>query len=198
MDNEDKITLNKKEQMDILTDPFALEIISAMDPDHIETKEWIAEEVNEKLSLVSKYVDRMVENGFMVIDDEKSNDNRTYYKMAARSIQSSKDLIFSNEMKEFWISGFINYLENSMVDFFNYMSKVEKDKREHLKDKGYHDDILSDFSTIYLSKEEVEEIHNFLKQYILEKADKKREKNEEFKPYYSFSFLFPKLKDKKQ
>jgi hypothetical protein len=197
MDKEDKLTLNNKEQMDIMTDPFALEIISVMTRDDVVTKQSVAEELGEDLTLISEYIDSMVENNFVIIIDEAEYDDKAY-RMAAKSIHSSSDLVFSKDMKDIWISGFINHLENSIVDFFDYMIDVEGDKREHLEEKGFYKDILTDFSPVYLSPEEVDEVHEFFKKYLSEKINKKRKDDDQYKPYYLFNFLFPNIKKKKE
>jgi hypothetical protein len=118
--------------------------------------------------------------------------------MAAKSIHSSSDLVFSKDMKDIWISGFINHLENSIVDFFDYMIDVEGDKRDHLEEIGFYKDILTDFSPVYLSPEEVVEVHEFFKDYLEDKTEKKRKDDDKYKPYYMFSFLFPNIKKKKE
>mgnify|MGYP006290290681 CR=1 FL=1 len=194
MEDMDRITLDNKEQMDIMTDPFALEIISAMDHDKVATKKDIAEDLGEDLKLIGEYFDRMVETGFMVIDDEKSTEDQTYYKMAARSLASSDDMMYSKEMKDFWISGFMNFLENSMVDFFNYMEDVDGEKTQHLEEIGYNKKIWSDFTPVYLSAEEAGEIQKMIKDYILDRVDKERKEDDKYKPYYLFTFLFPNIK----
>lgn len=193
---EDKFHVKNKEQMDVMTDPFAIDIIQLLDNEESVTKEWIASELGENLKIISEYVDMMLATGFLVKDKEKSTQDKVYYKKTAKSFDGS-ELLFKGELDRGWISGFINYLENSMIDFFDYINNIEGDRREYLTDNGYSDKLLSDFSKVYLTKEEYEELFSYLRDFILEKSSKERKNDKKYKAYNMFTFLFPYLKNKR-
>ncbi len=190
---KDKLILKTREQMDLLTDPFALDILQVMHEEKGVTKEWIAKELGENLDIITDYVERMTTAGFFIVDNDGE---KCLYRMAARSIEGGK-LLFQDEMDKYWISGFVNYLENSFHDFFDYMLEIEGDRRDYLEKKGFNREIFSDFSTVYLTQEEYNEFFNYLEKFILEKSAGERKNDDKYKPYNMFTFLFPKLRNKK-
>lgn len=183
------LNLESKEQMELLGDPFCLDIIGVMEQ-KIVTADWITEKLGTDAVMVQEYLNKMEKLGFVVIID---SENKTKYQITAESFEA-KDVIFqcsSRESKD-WIMGFINHLQNQLLDLFNFIHNKE-DIQGFLKDCGYNDYPLTSQSRVYMTDKEAEEFIKTIMKFIKEKSTPERKAGEEYRPYDMFQFLFPNL-----
>ncbi|MGM0445904.1 MAG: hypothetical protein ACQEQH_05800, partial [Bacillota bacterium] len=77
---KDILYLDKKEQLELIGDPFVHDILDIMNYD-IVSREWIIEKLDENPNMINDYLDRLLENDIIT----KEEDNKV--RVTAKSIE---------------------------------------------------------------------------------------------------------------
>lgn len=192
---KDVLVLDKKEQLELIGDPFVHDILDCINYDLV-TKEQIINKLNEKTELIEEYLTRLLDNDILTeVVDQETGEKKL--RATARSIEG-KDIIYDhlNEDELHWLNGYINHLENRIVDLFRYLGRLE-DPKETLENLNYDPIPYASINKVYLTKEEAHQltkmIGDFLKQDKKEMREKSKEDNK-YNLYEFYGYLFPELK----
>lgn len=178
------LNITDEKVLDLISDPFTMDIISVMGHQAVSLKK-IAEELEEEPSFIANYIDDMITSGLLT---EVENG----YKITARSIHA-KELLLNAGAKTAsnWISGFINHMENSLVKQFQRLDELrEKDKEAASK---YVEHYRLSHSLLYLSEEEIRELHELLNDFIMSRQEEERTGDPEYQKCRFFTFFYPEI-----
>lgn len=191
---KDILYLDKKEQLELIGDPFVHDILDIMNYD-IVSREWIIEKLDENPNMINDYLDRLLENDIIT----KEEDNKV--RVTAKSIEG-REIVFKylKEKDLHWLNGYINHLENRIVDLYKYLGKLD-DPKSKLEELNYTPNMYASSNKVYLTKEEADELTTMISDFIRqdrEKLRKKSENNDKYNLYEFYAYLFPELKDFKE
>ncbi len=191
---KDILYLDKKEQLELIGDPFVHDILDIMNYD-IVSREWIIEKLDENPNMINDYLDRLLENDIIT----KEEDNKV--RMSAKSIEGKK-IVYKNLKEDdlHWLNGYINHLENRIVDLYRYLGKFD-DPEAKLEELNYTPDLYASSNKVYLTKEEADELTKMISDFLRqdrEKMRKKSENDDKYNLYEFYAYLFPELKDFKE
>ena len=174
---KDKIFLDTREQMDLITDPMSLSIINTLDS---MSKQEVAEQLEEDLKMVSRYIDELEKHGILEKVDEDEEPAR--YQRVAKTINTKQAVI--DEPNHYWVSGMLNHMENDVIDYQKVIEQFD-DREEAVNNLGYGDLTISN-STMSMTREEYEEFLEMIRGF----NDKLEEtKDDEDKRKYSFNMI---------
>ena len=181
---KENLEIKDSKTIELLCDPFTIDILNTLELNPLK-KEEIAENLNESLSLISEYVDKMVAGNLLVKTDKG-------FKLTAKSFTADGSLNLSSVRNaKNNISGFINHLENNIRDQIENLADLKIINPE--KTKTYTDQQLVGYSPLYLSDDEIEELHNLLQDFIKEKSKEERLNNPEYKKCRFYHFFYPEV-----
>ncbi|MDZ7671304.1 MAG: hypothetical protein U5K53_00445 [Halanaerobiales bacterium] len=191
---KDILYLDKKEQLELIGDPFVHDILDIMNYD-IVSREWIIEKLDENPNMINDYLDRLLENNIIT----KEEDNKV--RVTAKSIEG-KEIVYKNLKEDdlHWLNGYINHLENRIVDLYRYLGKLD-DPEAKLEELNYTPDLYASSNKVYLTKEEADELTKMISDFLRqdrEELRKKSENNDKYNLYEFYGYLFPELKDFKE
>lgn len=186
---KDKLSLKTKEQIDLITDPVCLSILNLMEDCVPLTKEQLAQRMGEKVELVSRYVDEMAQHGILTVD--RQAEGQPLYQKAATEYNMDKSLKnFNPDIAANWVLGLLNHVENNTVEMLK-ISESE-DREALLHEMGYESWTFSN-STIYLTREEVRELKQFLGKFLAEHASSPKADGDERRAYELTVVLHPEV-----
>lgn len=196
---KDVLVLDRKEQLELIGDPFVHDILDIMNYD-IVTRDWIINELEEKPKMINEYVDRLLENEILtVIETDDSGQEKI--RVTAKSVEG-KEIVFDylDENDLHWLHGYINHLENRIVDLYKYLGKLENPE-EKLEELNYSPLPYASSNKVYLKKEEAEEFVKMISDYLSQDREELRKKSEEegiYNLYEFYGYMFPELKKLKE
>lgn len=179
---EDKVYLTKKSQVDLMTDPLCLAIINLIGKKPV-TKEWIAEQLDEKQNFINKCLVELVEQDLLILVEE---DGAEKYGRRAKTLEVDKSLV--NEANEYWASGILNHIENEVAEILQ-LSKGDN-REELLNELGYKNFHIST-SNLMLTQEEFDEFQEVLDSFTKRHQDE--EETDELKKYGLAVVLYPNV-----
>lgn len=179
-----KMKITDREIMELLGDPISMDIIGVVEDETVSI-DFIVKKLNEKKSLIRNYVKEMVKAGIL---EETENGVRT----AADSFEGQELISSTNKNNADWIRGFINHMENSLIN--NLDNLYDKDDlSEEEKYEKFYKKVKISYSGIYLTEEEAEEFNELIDDFLSDKDDKKRKNNSDYHKYYLYNFFFPEM-----
>ncbi|MFW5891593.1 MAG: hypothetical protein ACOCQ2_00895 [Halanaerobiales bacterium] len=186
--------IKSREQLELITDPISLSILNLME-DQAITKRETAKQLDEDLSLINKYIDRLQNNKLIKKIEE---DNKTKYKKNAETYElGSWNKNFDGNPYNHWILGLIHHLESNITDILKLLPEDE-DSEEFFNSLGYEDTSLR-LNKLFLDREEAQELHDMLTNFI-KKHNKRPDNNSSDKKPYELAVIFnpdlPYLKKK--
>lgn len=185
---KEKLEITDSKTIELLCDPFTIDIINTMELNPLK-KEKIAEKLNENLELISNYVDKMEEGNLLKKTDKG-------FKLTAKSFTADGSLNLSSVRNaKNNISGFINHLENNLRDQIENLADLKE--IDPKKTKTYTDQQMVGYSPLYLSENEIKELHNLLESFIKEKSKEERINNPKYKKCRFYHFFYPEVDLKK-
>src|SRR6056297_2226704 len=161
---KDVLVLDRKEQLELIGDPFVHDILDIMNYD-IVTRDWIINELEEKPKMINEYVDRLLENDILtVIETDDSGQEKI--RVTAKSVEG-KEIVFDylEDNDLYWLRGYINHLENRIVDLYKYLGELENPE-EKLEELNYSPIPYASSNKVYLKKEEAEEFVKMISDYL--------------------------------
>jgi len=191
---KDILYLDKKEQLELIGDPFVHDILDIMNYD-VVSREWIIDKLDENPNMINDYLDRLLENNIITeVDNSK-------VRVTAKSIEG-KEIVFKylKENDLHWLNGYINHLENRIVDLYRFLGQLD-DPKAKLEELNYTSDLYASSNKVYLTKEEADELTKMITDFISqdrEKLRKKSENNDKYNLYEFYGYLFPELKNLKE
>ena len=190
---KDVLKLESKEQLELIGDPFVHDILDALGYEVLSRSE-IIEKMAENPDLISDYLKVMTKNDILTkVEEEK-------YRVTAKSIEGSEAVYkYLKDSDLHWLHGYINHLENRIVDFFEYLSKFD-DMQEKLKELDYTTEIFASSSKVYLTSEEADELINMIGEYLKQDREEVEEKKKDpkYNLYEFYGYMFPELKEMKK
>ena len=179
-----KMKITDRKIMELLGDPISMDIIGVVE-DETVTIDYIVKKLNENQSLIKNYVKEMVKAGIL---EETENGYRT----SADSFEGQELISSTNKDNADWIRGFINHMENSLI---NNLDKLydKDDLSEKEKFEKFYKKIKMSYSGIYLTDEEAEEFNEIINDFLSDKDEKKRKNNSSYHKYYLYNFFFPEM-----
>jgi len=191
---KDILYLDKKEQLELIGDPFVHDILDIMNYD-VVSREWIIDKLDENPNMINDYLDRLLENNIITeVDNSK-------VRVTAKSIEG-KEIVFKylkdNDLH--WLNGYINHLENRIVDLYRYLGQLD-DPKSKLEELNYTSDLYASSNKVYLTKEEANELTKMITEFLSQDREKLREKsenNDKYNLYEFYGYLFPELKNLKE
>ena len=175
-----KMKITDREIMELLGDPISMDILGVIE-DETVTMDYIVDKMNEKRDLIEDYIQNMVRADLL----KKTDDG---YKTSADSFEGKELLTSTDKNNADWIRGFINHMENSLIDNLDSLSK--KENVENL-----YENIRISYSGIYLSEKEAKELNDYISNFLDEKDKAKRKDDPEYKKYYLYNFFFPEMEE---
>jgi len=196
---KDVLVLDRKEQLELIGDPFVHDILDIMNYD-IVTRDWIINELEEKPKMINDYVDRLLENDLLTVI-ETDDDGQEKIRVTAKSVEG-KEIVFDylDENDLHWLHGYINHLENRIVDLYKYLGKLENPEQK-LEELNYSPLPYASSNKVYLKKEEAEEFVKMIGDYLSQDREELRKKSEEegiYNLYEFYGYMFPELKKLKE
>lgn len=179
-----KMKITDREIMELLGDPISMDIIGVVE-DETVSLDYIVKKLNEKKSLIKSYVEEMVKAGIL---EKTENGVRT----AADSFEGEELISSTNKDNADWIRGFINHMENSLINNLDKLYE-KNDLSEEEKIEKFYENIKISYSGIYLTDEEAEELNEIIDDFLSDKDDKERKNNSEYHKYYLYNFFFPEM-----
>ena len=196
---QDVLFLESKEQLELIGDPFVLDILDAMGYD-VCRREEIIEKTDENPDMMDDYLDIMIKNNFLTLIEDNEDKSKQKIRVTAKSIEG-KHIVFDylKENDLHWLNGYINHLENRIVDFFKYLSKLE-DPEAKLEELNYTTDLYASTNKVYLTDEEAEELMSMISEFLKQNQKEMKEKSETGKHnlYEFYAYMFPELKEFKE
>lgn len=186
--------IKTKEQAELISDPICLSIINLMEEDKV-TKKYLAENLAEDYTLISKYIDQMCENDLI----EKIEENNTvkFKKVAESYTLGDWTDNFNGNAYNHWALGLLHHIESNLTDLLKILPSG-KNSKNFLEKLGY-DDKTFRLGKIYLTTEEVNEFNEILTDFILKHQKRPSGEMGDKRPY-DFSILLnpdiPYLKKK--
>ena len=196
---EDILYLESKEQLELVGDPFVLDIIDAMGHE-VYTRAEIIEKMQENPDMINDYLDNMIKNKFLTVIEEAEDKDKEKLRVTAKSIEGKNALFEFLDKKDLhWLHGYINHLENRIVDLFSYLAEFDKPESK-LKEYNYTTDLYASTNKVYLTAEEANELTNMITEYIRQNQKEMKEKSEDEKHnlYEFYAYMFPELKEFKK
>ena len=196
---KDVLVLDRKEQLELIGDPFVHDILDIMNYD-IVTRDWIINELEEKPKMINEYVDRLLENDILTVI-ETDDTGREKIRVTAKSVEGKEivyDYLEDNDL--YWLHGYINHLENRIVDLYKYLGELENPE-EKLEELNYSPIPYASSNKVYLKKEEAEEFVKMISDYLSQDREELRKKSEEegvYNLYEFYGYMFPELKKLKE
>lgn len=193
---KDVLVLETKKQLELIGDPFVHDILDVMGND-VMKREDIIIEMNEKPEMINDYLNLMTENNILSVINE---DGEEKLQTTAKSIDGSEAVYkFLKKENLDWLHGYINHLENRIVDFFRYLSQFD-DMKDKLKELNYTTDIYASCTKVYLSSDEAEELISMISNYIKqdEEETKIKKGDDKYNLYEFYGYMFPELKKMKE
>ncbi|MFO7814268.1 MAG: hypothetical protein R6V14_00780 [Halanaerobiales bacterium] len=196
---KDVLVLDRKEQLELIGDPFVHDILDIMNYDKV-TRDWIINELEEKPKMINEYIDRLLENDILTLI-EKDDSGQEKIRVTAKSIEGKKivfDYLGENDLH--WLHGYINHLENRIVDLYKYLGKLE-DPEEKLEKLNYSPIPYASSNKVYMKKEEAEEFIKMISDYLSQDREELRKKSEKegtYNLYEYYGYMFPELKKLKE
>lgn len=198
MDMKDKYIIRGEEQLGLITDPFVLSIINLIEKDSA-TIEWVAKEMDEKISLVADYMDRMHRAGLLTLVEEEGE---TRYQKVAASFQMETDAPRGKDIHHHWVFGLLHHLESNLLDLLKVTADFE-DYHQELDKLGYGK-TMTMLTKVYLTKEEFMEFRDYIVNFFKKYEDKPEGELGDKRPYEivldaspELSCLRKLIKDKK-
>ncbi|MGM0411025.1 MAG: hypothetical protein ACQEQF_09725 [Bacillota bacterium] len=176
-----KMKITDREIMELLSDPISMDIIGVLES-HTYTLEEIVDKLNEKKSLIEDYIKNMIRAGLLIKTDEG-------YKTSADTFEFTDLLPSTNKRNADWVRGFINHMENGLIDNLDYLHENDVDKKEKL-----YENLKIKYTGVYLNDEEAKELNEMISNFIDEKDNSKRKGNTEYQKYSFYQFTFPEMK----
>jgi|AntRauTorckE6833_2_1112554.scaffolds.fasta_scaffold00175_16 predicted transcriptional regulator len=191
---KDILYLDKKEQLELIGDPFVHDILDTMNYDTV-SRDWIIEKLDENPNMINDYLDRLLENNIITEQEDKK------VRVTAKSIEG-KEIVYKylKEDNLHWLNGYINHLENRIVDLYSYLGKLD-DPKSKLEELNYTPDLYASSNKVYLTKEEADQLTTMISDFLRqdhEKLSKRSENNDKYNLYEFYGYLFPELKDLKE
>lgn len=191
---KDILYLDKKEQLELIGDPFVHDILDIMNYD-VVSREWIIDKLDENPNMINDYLDRLLENDIIT---EVENDK---VRVTAKSIEG-KEIVYKylKENDLHWLNGYINHLENRIVDFYRYLGQLD-DPKAKLEELNYTSELYASSNKVYLTKEEADELTKMITEFLRQdrvKLRKKSENDDKYNLYEFYGYLFPELKNLKE
>ncbi|HMA60991.1 MAG TPA: hypothetical protein VKN64_11965 [Halanaerobiales bacterium] len=196
---DDILYLESKEQLELIGDPFVLDILDALGYE-VCTREEIIKTMNENPNMINDYLDNMIENNFLTVIEENVDKNKEKLRVTAKSIEGKGALFEHLDKKDLhWLRGYINHLENRIVDLYSYLAEFE-DPEAKLKELNYTNDLYASSNKVYLTAEEANELTNMITEFIKQNQKEIKEKSEdkEHNLYEFYAYMFPELKEFKK
>lgn len=193
---KDVLVLETKKQLELIGDPFVHDILDVMGND-VMKREDIIYKMNEKPKMINDYLDVMTENEILTIIKE---DGEEKLQTTAKSIEGSEAAYkFLKEENLDWLHGYINHLENRIVDFFRYLSQFD-DMKGKLEELNYTKEIYASSMKVYLSAEEAEDLITMIIDHIRqdEEETKRKREDDKYNLYEFYGYMFPELKKMKE
>lgn len=196
---QDVLKLDKKEQLELIGDPFVQDIIDIINFD-IVTRETIINGLDGNAKLIDDYLDRLIKYDILT-EVESENFAEKKIRLTAKSIEG-KEIIFKH-LKENdlgWLNGYINHLENRIVDFYKFLGNLDGPK-EKLEKFNYTSDLLTTSSKVYLTSQEAEEFVEKISHYLSKDWEERQQQydhDSEYNLYEFYGYLFPDLKKFKE
>ena len=160
--------IKNKRQAELISDPICLSIINLMEEDKV-TKKYLADNLDEKYSLINKYIDRLYENN--IIKMYKENGETKYQKAAESYTLGDWTNNYNGNAYNHWALGLLHHIESNLTDLLKILPK-NKDEKDLLEELGYADKTFR-LGKIYLTKKEVKEFNEILTNFV-----NKHQKNE--------------------
>ncbi len=178
------LNITDKKVLDLISDPFTMDIISVLGHQAVSLEK-IAEDLEEKPSFIANYIDDMVASGLLTEVEDG-------YKITAKSIHAKELLLNAGaETASNWISGFINHMENSLVKQFQRLDELRENDKEAAS--KYVENYRLSHSQLYLSEEEIKELHELLNDFIMSKPEEERASDPEYQKCRFFTFFYPEI-----
>lgn len=196
---DDILYLKSKEQLELVGDPFVLDIIDVMGH-KVHTRSEIIEKMQEKPDMIDDYLDNMVENEFLTVIEKNKDKSKEKLRVTAKSIEGKDALFEFLDKKDLhWLHGYINHLENRIIDLYSYMAEFD-DPKAKLKELDYTSDLYASSNKVYLTAEEADELTSMITEFIRENQRETKEKIEDKKHnlYEFYAYMFPELKEFKK
>jgi len=196
---DDILYLESKEQLELVGDPFVLDIIDAMGHE-VYTREELVEKMQEKPGMINDYLDNMIKNNFITVIEEAGDKGKEKIQVTAKSIEGKNALFeFLDKNDLHWLHGYINHLENRIVDLFSYLAEFDEPEAK-LEELNYTTDLYASTNKVYLTAEEANELTNMITDYLRQnqKEMKDKSKDEKHNLYEFYAYMFPELKEFKK
>jgi len=179
-----KMKISDRKIMELLGDPISMDIIGVIE-DETVTIDYIVKKLNEKRSLIENYINEMKKAGIV----EKTENG---YRTSAESFEGKELIRSTNKDNADWIRGFINHMENSLINNLDKLYEKDNLSKEEKIEKFYKHLRIS-YSGVYLTEEEAEELNEYISDFLSDKDDKERKKSDEHNKYYLYNFFFPEI-----
>ena len=175
-----KMNIKDFKVMELLSDPISMDIISTMEDETVDI-DWLVKELDESRALIKDYLKNMEKSGLLIKTDKG-------YKTSANSYEGKELISESNKDNADWLRGFINHMENSVIDKLDILSK--KEDQDDL-----YENLRISYSGVYLNDEEVKELLNFIENFLGDKDRKKRKDDSDYRKYHFYNLFFPDMKE---
>lgn len=191
---KDILYLDKKEQLELIGDPFVHDILDIMNYD-VVSRDWIINTLDENPNMINDYLDRLIAND-IITEIEKNK-----VRVTAKSIEG-KEIVYKylKENDLHWLNGYINHLENRIVDFYRFLGQLD-DPKAKLEELNYTSELYASSNKVYLTKEEANELTKMISEFLRqdrEELRKKSENDDKYNLYEFYGYLFPELKNLKE
>ena len=153
--------IKNRTQAELISDPICLSIINLMEEDTV-TKKYLADNLDEDFSLISKYIDRMYKNDLIKKIEEK--DEIKYRKAAQSYTLGDWTNNFNGNAYDHWALGLLHHIESNITDLLKILPDDKKSK-DFLEELGYADKTFR-LGKVYLTKEEVKEFNQLLSDFL--------------------------------
>lgn len=182
----EKFIISTQEQAELITDPFTITIIGNLEVDEGMTLKNLATEIDESLSMVEEYLERLCSVGFLV--KKRIEGEEQYFKVAhSYSLESlSKD--FQGDIHNHWGFGLIHHLEGDFTDLLSLLDEKTKrgDFKAYLEGLGYTD-LFSSICRAYLTKEDYNELSQMVMEFCKERQKKEKEGERLYEIFFSIT-----------
>ena len=179
-----KMKISDRKIMELLGDPISMDIIGVLE-DETLTIDYIVKKLNEKRSLIENYIKELEKAGIV----EKTENG---YRTSADSFEGKELIRSTNEKNADWIRGFINHMENSLINNLDNLDQKE-DLSKKEKIEKFYENIRISYSGVYLTEKEAEELNELISDFLDDKDDKQRKKKDEYNKYFLYNFFFPEI-----